>query len=232
MVRQGTTRRRFLLATGVAGVGGLAGCLESNDGTEPDGAETDPDEAEPTEPDPTETEETATSVADDEPVTVSGRVADGTGTAVTVGEVISLGPPEGLVAVAPNDDGAFAIELTAGQEYDLQYTQGADGYPTDGLPDLYTIDRVDPDGDTDLGDIALPAAYDVDVTVETESGEDVTDDTSVFVSHVNGDVTTGFELLNNPIELAGQVRFDARYDGRSTDRTVTVTDATSVTLTV
>lgn len=165
-------------------------------------------------------------------VAVSGRLVDASGGAVTAGEVISLGDPEGLSSVAPNADGTFALDLTAGSEYLLQYTQGSDGYPDDGLPDLYTIGRVSPDGDVDLGELELPSAYDVAVTVETASGEDVTDDASIMANHRNDGEVSGFELLHNPVELAGSVSFRAEYSGKTSSREVTIAESQEVTLVV
>lgn len=164
--------------------------------------------------------------------TLSGRLVDASGGAVTTGEAISLGEPEGLNGVAPDADGSFALDLTAGNEYLLQYTQGADGYPDDGLPDLYTIGRISPDGETDLGELELPSAYDVAVTVETASGEDVTDDASIMANHRNDGEVSGFELLHNPVELAGSVSFRAEYSGKTSSREVTITESREVTLVV
>lgn len=165
-------------------------------------------------------------------VTVSGRLVDASNGAVTTGEVISLGDPEGLTSVAPDGDGAFALDLTEGSGYLLQYTQGADGYPDDDLPDLYTIGRSAPDGDVDLGELELPTAYDVAVTVETASGEDVTDDASIMADHRNDGAASGFELLHNPVELAGSVSFRAEYAGKTSSQALTITESREVTLTV
>lgn len=237
MVRQSISRRRFLLATGVAGVGGLAGCSDDgetsggDDGTDAD--ETDADgTATGTPAEGTEGEQTGEPVSEGDSVTVSGRLIGPEGDPVTVGEAISLGDPEGLLAVAPDENGAFSLELTSGSRYVLQYTQGADRYPTDGLADLYTIGQRTPTSDVDLGDVSLPTAYEVDVTIETADGEDVTDDASVSVSHTNDGTTSGFGLTNNPIELVGEITLRVRYDGTVTEESVTVTGAQSVTVTV
>lgn len=236
------TRREYLLAS-VVGVAGLAGCGSTEESTEtpadtetPTEPETEPPTATETETqtdEPATPEETPTqSVPDGEPVTVSGDVVDSSGNPVTAGEVISLGPPEGLVAVEPESTGQFELELTSGQQYVVQYTQGIDQYPDDGLPDLYTIETLEPVSNVDMGEITLPTAYDVAVTVETPDGTDVTEDADVTLSHVNGDAASGFELTNNPIELTGEITFTAAYDGSETTEEVTVTDATSVTIVV
>lgn len=122
--------------------------------------------------------------------------------------------------------------MTAGETYSLQYTQGVDDYPDDDRPDLYTIEELSPRSDVDLGTIRLPAAHDVEVTVETGSGADVTDDAQVFVTHEQDGASSGFELIHDPIELTGRVAFEASYDGRSTTREIDISEARSVTITV
>lgn len=231
-MRRSPKRRAFLATTASAGLACLAGC---------DGASNTPDDSGATTPGTAdESEATARRTADGAegtptatgPAIVSGQLVDASGEAVTTGEAISLGNPEGLVSVAPDSTGAFELEVTAGQTYSLQYTQGVDDYPDDDLPDLYTIDEISPRSDVDLGTIRLPMARDVEVTVETGSGDDVTDEAQVFVTHERDGATSGFELIHDPIELTGHVSFEASYDGRSTTREVDISEPRSVTMTV
>ena len=222
------TRRRFLAVSCVGAVTGLAGC--SSDGSETDTAptSTDGETATETTVDGGEPPAEATRA----PVTVSGRLVDTDGEAVTVGQAISLGEPEELVAVAPDAEGRFELALTGGYPYTFQYTQGAYDYPADGLPDLYTIGQDNPTADTDLGTIELPEAYAVDLSVETADGDDVTVDALVSVSHAANDASSGFELRHNPAELTGTVALEVTYDGAQTTEIVDITEPQSVTVTV
>ncbi|MDT3435584.1 PGF-pre-PGF domain-containing protein [Haloarcula sp. 1CSR25-25] len=165
-------------------------------------------------------------------VTITGQLEDSSGDPVTTGEVIAIDSDGNGTPVKLDNSGSYSISVTAGEEYTLQYTQGIDSYPDDGIPDLYTIDKRSPSSDVDLGTIELPEAYNVDVTVETSSGTDVTDSAAIDVYHTNKNngVESGFELLPNPIELAGQSSFTAVYDDKVAQTAITVNQAESVTL--
>lgn len=236
-------RRAVLRASVVASLATLAGCASTEDGSDDevttDERETAEGEATDTAPGDasvthteTATETTAepTATVEPDPVQVTGRLVDESGAPVTVGQAIALGEPEGLTAVAPDERGRFEMRLTAGTEYAFQYTQGVDGYPDDDLPDLFTIGDHRPTDDLDMGDIVIPRAYDVDVTVRDGAAE-VSEDANVRVIHVGADGDqTSFELRQDVIELTGEVRFRADYRGQSAGRRVTVTGPASVTL--
>jgi len=246
MVRQAMSRRQFLAVTGVTGVGGLAGCSGGGgEGTEESGPETD-SRVEETEPEsmggtdtPGETpaEETPTeaeteTASEGGPVTVSGSLVGPSGSPVTSGQIDLLSESERPEIASPEDDGTFSAELTSGVEYTMLFARDAFDYSVDGLPDVYVIDELSLTSDTDLGEVSLPEAYEVDVVVETADGEDLSGQVAVLVSHTNNGTTGGKGLTtNDPIELTGEVTFNADYEGETVEKTVTITEAQSVTLT-
>ncbi|MBP1986560.1 hypothetical protein [Halolamina salifodinae] len=163
---------------------------------------------------------------------VSGNLQGTDGSPITTGEVLALGGSDNLPSSSMGSDGSFSLELASGTEYTLQYVQGAAGYPDDDIPDLYTIDAVTPDGDTDLGEIIVGTGYEITIVAEGADGSDITDDANIRVSHTNNGTSSGFGILKNPIELTGDVTIVAEHDDIRTRKSLTVDSAQTVTLTL
>ena len=163
------------------------------------------------------------------PVRVAGKLVDGNGDPVTAGRIFAVGGEVGdLIDRGPNDQGQYGFELTANVEYAIQY-----GDSPAGLPDHFTVAVFRPTTDQSLGQTDLPRAYEVDVTVETADGTDVTDESRLRVWHTNDyDETSWVDVVDLPVELASEVELGANYEGSVVRRTLTVDSPTSVTLTV
>ena len=240
MGRRSVSRRQFLAATGVAGVGGLAGCSGggNDEGTEESDPETD-SQVEETEPEsmggtdtPGETSTETETPSEDESVTVSGSLVGPSGSPVTSGDIDFLTVPEYPEIVSPEEDGTFSAELTSGLDYTVVFVREPYNYSVDGVPDLYAIDELSVTSDTDLGETTLPEAYEVDVTVETAEGEDLSGQVAVFISHTNDAATGGTTIIDTDgLELTGEVTFEADYEGETREKIVTITEPQSVTLT-
>jgi len=181
---------------------------------------------------PTESTPSSTTASTPTPggaVRVAGQLVDGSGAPVTDGRIFAVGgAADDLIDRGPNDQGQYGFELTAHVEYAIQY-----GDSPAGLPDHFTVAVFRPDADQSLGRTTLPRAYEVDVTVETADGTDVTDESRLRVWHTNDyDETSWVDVVDLPVELASEVELGANYEGSVGRRSLTVDSPTSVTLTV
>lgn len=202
-------------------------------------------------------------------ITVADAAASGyTGTIVDTEDVIVCGR-DTLTRLMTDQNGQFSVTTEVMVPKDLAYYQthpgqfargeepppdGAIAFPRDGSPDVFGLDRFTPSEDRDLGDVRLPQAHLVNVTVVTESGQPV-ENASVAVSHTGTDgaqATVGFANATTAnglfvpgasdgpgLELVGNVTLtvkppttDSRFVDRVYMRNLTVTSNRSVQIQV
>jgi len=84
--------------------------------------------------------------------------------------------------------GEFAISVPSDTETVLAFEQA--GFRRDGVPDLYTLAGVDPSFDVALGELTLPTAHVLTVTVVDDAGDPV-EDASVAIRHRNDGRSVG-----------------------------------------
>ncbi|MFB6143272.1 MAG: hypothetical protein ABEJ30_08035 [Halorientalis sp.] len=173
--------------------------------------------------------------------TVTGRLVDYRGRAVTHGSVFLSGENTGSAERELDDNGEFSLEVPSGSEYALVYTQFWDKRD-DEVPDHHNLGLFTPDPDLSLGTRQLPKGYDVEITVENPEGEDVTDETDLWlvqgpgpgeIAGVGGGIQEGVSMveLHGESEIGAALNHGER-ETPSDHEEVTVTGPTSVTVTL
>jgi|GEM_PF-602684 len=106
---------------------------------------------------------------------IRGQILEASGRPAA-GDTVYLDPThsEILTPVRTDGSGRFAVEVPRTRTYDLVYSEGEpwriDATPGDGVPAWYPIQRVSPTEDVDLGEVRLPRAGRLDVSVRDERG--------------------------------------------------------------
>jgi len=134
---------------------------------------------------------------------VSGRIVYPNGSTVANDTVAAFGYG---TYDRTNESGSFSVPVGDGSS-DVAFYQTADdgeAGPLDGVPDVYAIGEVD--GATDLGNVTLPEAHRLNVTVIDEDGDPV-ENARVGVAHTQNDAVSGGVLETN---AAGELEIDNR----------------------
>jgi len=192
--------------------------------------------------------------------TYSGQVVDSTGAPVDIGKVFMTGENEGHSSPL-DSDGEFVIDVPESVDVDLVVffslsdrlseedcpdEETVAAYTDNGIPSVFSVNSVSPpyEEDVDLETIELPPAYLVEVVVEDESGNDVTDellerkcDTSILEQRnpimsmsTNNGIVLGGPLKSNPVELGGPMMFTNNHSDPSPTKELVITEPQTVTL--
>lgn len=171
-----------------------------------------------------------------------------------------------LTSLNTDSEGRFSYRVRRGQRHDISYYQLYDANPEteefdvrgtaateDGVPDLFAVTELRPTSGRDLGEIQLPEAFPLDVTVVDGAGDPV-EGAAVVVEHYNdapeiGVADTGVGSLRTNadgkvvfgsgtatgVEVRGETRIKARppensdrFFGTERVRRVEVTEPTAI----
>ncbi|WP_276299649.1 OmpL47-type beta-barrel domain-containing protein [Halorussus lipolyticus] len=194
-------------------------------------------------------------------IDISGNITEETGEAAADDLVFVPAEDVSGQGFAYTDAGG-SFSLTVGESsgtYDVQYYQGnftdkdETFMPRDGSPDLYSVASVNASQSTDLGNVSLPPANVLNVTVVNESDLPV-ENASVRVRHTHDEATTaiaglstdeqGRMRISNPsvnpgIEVRGNVTIEVTppenatgYRNETSSRVLSVTNDTAVSVTL
>lgn len=196
-----------------------------------------------------------------DPIDISGTITEDTGEEA-IDDLVLVSGEDVMGQDFAYTDAGGNFSLTVGESngtYEVQYFQGnftdkdETFMPRDGSPDIYSVASVDASQSTNLGDVSLPTANVLNVTVVNESGVPV-ENASVTVEHTNDGATTvlqhiatdeqGRMRLARPsatpgIEVLGNVTVEVTppedatgYRNETSSRVLSVTNDTDVSVTL